>query len=130
MRINLLKIQLLNGNSQLGSSQTKDTVDYKTWFPSQCNDIWKESYKCLLFFFMVLAIESQVVCTLGTLVTPHTTLPPVFAFMSFWNKASLVVLVACALVDSSNPPCLSPHHCSNYGLARPHPHRVHFKVKL
>lgn len=37
MRISLLKIQLLNGNSQLGSSQGKDTADYKTWFPSQCN---------------------------------------------------------------------------------------------
>lgn len=30
MRINLLKTQLLNGNSQLGSSQGKDTADYKT----------------------------------------------------------------------------------------------------
>lgn len=100
MRISLLKLQLLNGNSQLGSSEGKDTADYKTWFPIF---LFSDGYR----------IPG---CVRAGHSHPAYNPFPVSILMALRDKVLPAGFAGCELLGSNSPACPSLHRCFSYGF--------------
>lgn len=126
MRISLLKIQLLNEISQLGSSEGKDTVDYKTWFPSQCNLEMKLQTTLISFFsdgFQILgcacqAYSSPHIHPFSCLHLYGLSRPGFACFCWLWTPWFIQFYLS------------QPSPLLQLWVQQQGPHRVHFKVKF